>query len=236
MQYPTITDPSLALEYKMKQGKGAKANRVFPREYTGHSKHSLPKTKETILQMDITKSVQLIWSVISDSLRAHELQHARLSCLSLTPGVCSQSCPLSQWCHPTISSSVVPFSSRLQPFPASGSFPMKRPLFKCNWLSLKMIQRQPQSTRGLSSPPPLSNSPQIIRLLCANPGSVTPSRKGDYRKGDLGPELNNGTEWTLKFSKKGDTLIQSFWRSLGLYMEPSQKVNAIIRLILRIPH
>ena len=126
MQYPTITDPSLALEYKMKQGKGAKANRVFPREYTGHGKHSLPKTKETILQMDITKSVQFSCSVISDSLRAHELQHARLSCLSLTPGVCSQSCPLSQWCHPTISSSVVPFSSRLESFPASGSLPTRQ--------------------------------------------------------------------------------------------------------------
>ena len=48
MQYPIITDPSLALEYKMKQGKGAKANRVFPREYTGHSKHSLPKTKREL--------------------------------------------------------------------------------------------------------------------------------------------------------------------------------------------
>ena len=52
------------------------------------------------------------------------LQHARLPCPSLSPGVCSNSCPLSQWCHPTISSSVVPFSSCLQSFPASGSFPM----------------------------------------------------------------------------------------------------------------
>ena len=87
-------------------------------------------------------------SVMSSSLRSHGPQHARLPCPSPCPGTCSNSCPLSQWCHPTISSSVVPFSSCLQPFPASGSFPMKRPLFKCNWLSLKMIQRQPQSTRG----------------------------------------------------------------------------------------
>ena len=53
----------------------------------------------------------------------HGLQHSRLTCLSPTPRACSNSCPLSRWCHPTISSSVVPFSSCLQSFPASGSFP-----------------------------------------------------------------------------------------------------------------
>ena len=58
------------------------------------------------------------------SLRAHGLQHARLPCPSLSPGVCSNSGPLSQWCHPTMSPSVVPFSSCLQSFPASGSSPM----------------------------------------------------------------------------------------------------------------
>ena len=63
-------------------------------------------------------------SVMSNSLWPHELQHARLPCPSPTPGVCSNSCPLIQWCHPTISSSVVPFSSYPQSFPASGSFPM----------------------------------------------------------------------------------------------------------------
>ena len=60
------------------------------------------------------------------TLRSHELQHARPSCPSLTPGVHSKSCPLSQWCHPPISCSVVPFSSLLQSFPASGSFPMSQ--------------------------------------------------------------------------------------------------------------
>ena len=69
-------------------------------------------------------SVQFSRSVISDSLRPHELQHARLPCPSLTPWAYSNSCPLSQWCHPTISSSVIPFSSHLQSFPASGSFQM----------------------------------------------------------------------------------------------------------------
>ena len=67
-------------------------------------------------------SVQFSPSVVSDSLRPHESQHARPPCPSPTPGVHSNSCPLSQWCHPTISSSVIPISSRLQSFPASGSF------------------------------------------------------------------------------------------------------------------
>ena len=60
------------------------------------------------------------------TLQPHELQHARLPCPSLSPGVCSNSCPLSQWCHPTITSSVSPFSSCPQSFPASGSFPESR--------------------------------------------------------------------------------------------------------------
>ena len=65
-------------------------------------------------------------SVVSNSLWPHELQHARPPCPSPTPGAYSNSCPLSQWCHPTISSSVVPFSSCLWSFPASGSFLMSQ--------------------------------------------------------------------------------------------------------------
>ena len=63
-------------------------------------------------------------SFMSNFLQPHGLQHIRLSCPSLSPRVCSNSCPLSWWCHPTISSSVAPFSSSHQSFPASGSFPM----------------------------------------------------------------------------------------------------------------
>ena len=63
-------------------------------------------------------------SVISDSLWPRGLQHTRLPCPSSSPGACSNSCPLSQWCHPTISPSVVPFSSCIQSSPASGSFLM----------------------------------------------------------------------------------------------------------------
>ena len=67
-------------------------------------------------------SVQFSHSIVSDSLQPHGLQHARLPCPSPTPGVYSNSCPLSRWCHPTISYSAIPFSSCLQSFPASGSF------------------------------------------------------------------------------------------------------------------
>ena len=70
--------------------------------------------------------VQFSRSIISDSLRPHGLQHARPPCPSPTPGVYSNSCPLSRWCHPTMSFSVVSFSSCLQSFPASGSFPMSQ--------------------------------------------------------------------------------------------------------------
>ena len=74
----------------------------------------------------IFSSVQFSCSVMSDSLRPHEPQHARPPCPSPTPGFYSNPCPLSQWHHPTISSSVIPFSSCLQSFPASGSFPMSQ--------------------------------------------------------------------------------------------------------------
>ena len=71
-------------------------------------------------------SIRLRGSVVSDSLRPHGLQHAKPPCPLPVPGACSNSCPSSQWCHPTISYSVVPFSSRLQSFPASGSFQMSQ--------------------------------------------------------------------------------------------------------------
>ena len=71
-------------------------------------------------------SVQFSHSVMSDSLWPHKSQHARPPCPSPTLGVHPNPCPSSQWCHPTISSSVIPFSSCFQSFPASGSFPMSQ--------------------------------------------------------------------------------------------------------------
>ena len=80
-------------------------------------------------------SVQFSRSVVSDSVRPHGMQHARPPCPSPTPRAYSNSCPLSQWYHPTISSSVIPFSSHLQSFPASGSFQMS-PFFKSGGQSI----------------------------------------------------------------------------------------------------
>ena len=74
----------------------------------------------------IFSSVQFSCSVVSDSLQPHELQHARPPCPSPTPGVHPNSYPSSRWCHPAISSSVIPFSSCPQSLPASGSFPMNQ--------------------------------------------------------------------------------------------------------------
>ena len=74
--------------------------------------------------MYIIQSVQFSHSVMSDSLQPHGLQHTRLCCPSPSPRACSNLSPLSWWCHPTISSSVLPFSSSLQSIPAWGSFPM----------------------------------------------------------------------------------------------------------------
>ena len=77
------------------------------------------------------RSVQFSHSVVFDSLWPHESQHTRPPCPSPTPGVHSNSCSLSQWCHPTISSSDIPFSSCHQPFPASASFPMSQLFASC---------------------------------------------------------------------------------------------------------
>ena len=88
------------------------------------------KKKKELISMPLyavtEHSVQFSCSVESDSLQPHELQHARPPCPSPTPGAYPNSCPLSQWCHPTISSSVIPFSSCLQSFPASRSFQMSQ--------------------------------------------------------------------------------------------------------------
>ena len=117
---------------------------------TGNSRHiiSTPMGRNPMIrvsrELGLRKvSVQFGRSVVSNSLRPHGLQHARLPCPSPASGACSNSCPLSRWCHPTISSSVVPFSSRLQSFPASGSFPVNQ--FFPSVARVLEFQLQPQS-------------------------------------------------------------------------------------------
>ena len=83
-------------------------------------------SKDIFLTLKPILSLESCRSVMSDSLWHHRLQQSRLSCPSLSPGVCSDLCPLSQWCHLPVSSSVIPFSSCPQSFPGSGSFPVSR--------------------------------------------------------------------------------------------------------------
>ena len=85
----------------------------------------LPQTSKMVITSG-DEGVQFSHSVVSDSLRPRGPQHARLPCPSPAPRTYSNSCPLSDWCHPTISSSVIPFSSCLQSFPAPGSFLMSQ--------------------------------------------------------------------------------------------------------------
>ena len=89
--------------------------------------HLFIATPFTIVKMF---AVQLL--VVSDSFQPHRLQHIRIPCPSLFPGICTNSCPLSRLCHPTISSSVALFSCP-QSFPASGSFPMSRLFASGGW-------------------------------------------------------------------------------------------------------
>ena len=105
-------------------------------------------------------------SVMSNSLWPHGLQHARLPCPLPSPGACLNSCPLNQWCHPTISSTVTPFSSCLRSFPASGFFPSRWPkywsfsfsislsseysgliFFRIDWFDLLAVQGTSQASQ-----------------------------------------------------------------------------------------
>ena len=120
----------------------------------------------------LSDSAQFSRSVVSDSLWPHGLQHARLPCPSPTPGAYSNSCPLCWWCHPTISSSVVPFSSCLQSFPASGSFQMNQ--FSNHVAKVLAFQHQHQSFQWIfrfrektssKSPSPADRSPANCNAL-----------------------------------------------------------------------
>ena len=128
------------------------------------------------------RSVHFSCSVVNDSLRPHKAQHVRPPCPSPTPGACSNSCPLSWWCHPTISPSVIPFSSRLQSFPTSGSFPMSHffasggqrigvsasasvpPVNIQDWFPLGWIGRISLHSKGLSESSPTPQFKSISSL------------------------------------------------------------------------
>ena len=100
---------------------GPSSTSVLP-DSCSWSSHLISFQAPTFLHFVVVQLVSHVWLFVTPWL-----QHARLPCPSASPGVCSSSCPSSRWCHPTISSSVVPFSSCLQSFPASESFLMSQP-------------------------------------------------------------------------------------------------------------
>ena len=114
--------------------------------------NSMKRQKDRTLKDEIPRLVQFSHSVMSNFLRPHESQHARPRCLSPTPGVYSNSCPLSRWCHLAISSSVIPFSSCPQSLPTSGSFPVNQ-LFTWGGQSIgvsALASVLPMNTQGWS--------------------------------------------------------------------------------------
>ena len=141
-------------------------------------------------------SVQFSSSVMSDSLRPHELQHARPPCPSPTPGVYSNSHPSSRWCHPAISSSVVPFSSWPQSIPASGSFPMSQ-LFA--WGG--------QST-GVSA---------LASFLPKNTQDWSPCSPRDSQESSPTPQFKSINSLALSFLQSPTlTSIHDYWKNHSL--------------------
>ena len=99
-------------------------NTISPQDHI--PKSSCLANGKSLQKIKAYSLVQISSSVVSNSLQPHGWQHTRIPCPSPNPGACSNSCPSSRWCHLTISSSVVPFSSCLQSLPASGSFPVSQ--------------------------------------------------------------------------------------------------------------
>ena len=144
-------------------------------------------------------SVQFSHSVVFDSLWPHGLQHTKPPCPSPTPGVYSNSCVLSRWCHPTISSFVIPFSSCIQSFPASGSFPMSQffailqsigvsasasvlPMDIQDWFPLRWTGWSPCSPRDFQKSSPIPQFKSINSLALSFLYSPTFTSIHDYWK------------------------------------------------------
>ena len=139
-------------------------------------------------------------SVMSDSLQPHGLQHARLPCPSPTPGACSNSCPSSRWCHPTISSSVIPVSSCPQSFPASGSSSMSQ-FFASGGQSI--------GASALASVLPMNIQDRFPSGLT---GLISLQPKGLLRILANTPVQKHQTWWTWCLVRCEQTgLMQAFW-------------------------
>ena len=156
-----------------------------------------------------TCSCSVNQSVLPDSFQPHEVQHARLPCPSLSPGVCSNSCPLSQWCHPTISSYVIPFS-HFQFFPASGSFPMMQ-FFPSGGQSIRVSASASVLSMNIQDRFPLGLI-GWISLRDSQESPPTPQFKSISSSALSFPWYLSGKEW-LQCRRWG--LIPGLERSLG---------------------
>ena len=144
-------------------------------------------------------SVQFTCSVVSNSLWPHGLQHTRLPCPSPTPWAYSNSCSLHRWCHPNISCSVVPFSSCLQSFPASGSFQISQ-LFASGGQSI-----------GVSA------SASVFPI---NTQDWSPSSPRDSQESSPTPQFKRINSWALSFLYSPSlTSIYDYWRNHKLWLD-----------------
>ena len=193
-------------------------------------------------------SVQSSHSVMSNSLWPHGLQHARAPCPSPTPGAYSNSCPLTWWCHPTISSSVIPFSSHLQSFPASGSFQISQffasggqsigvsasasvlPMNIQDWFSLELFVGSLCSPRDSQESSPIPQFKSINSLALSFLYSPTLTSIHDYWKKTLAL-----TRWTsvdkvmsLLFNMRFRLVITFLPRSKHLLISWLQSPSAMI--------
>ena len=148
------------------------------------------------------RSVQFSRSVVSNSLQPHGLQHARPPCPSPTPGVYSHSCPLSWWCHPTISPSVIPCSSCLQSFPASGSFQISQ-LFASGGQSI-----------GFSFT--ISPSNEYSGLISFRMDWLDPPSPRDSQESSPTPQFKSINSLVLSFLHSPTlTAIHDYWKNHG---------------------
>ena len=158
---------------------------------------------------------------MSDSLRPHGLQHARLPCPSSTPRACLNSCPSSQWCHPAISSSVVPFSSCPQSFPASGSFPVSR-----------LFASGGQSIGASASASVLPMNIQDWSPLGWTVGSSC--RPGDSQESSPTPQFKSINSSALSFLYSPNlTSICDYWES---YWRKKSTLGTVSRLLSHSPN
>ena len=192
-------------------------------------------------------SVQFSRSSMSNSLQPHGLQHVRLPCPSPTPGACSNSCPLNKWCHPTISSSVIPFSSRLPSFPASESFPMSQffmsvgqstgastsasvlPRIIQDWFPLGLTGLISLQSKGLSRSSPTPSLKSISSSVLTFLYSSTLTSIHDYwRKHSLTRRTIVGKVMSLLFNMLSSLVIAFLPRSKCLLIPWLQSPPAVI--------